>query len=281
MELPSQSPLFHAENAPRYERQKLIREYEEKFDCRLVAVVDAFFDDCITLFEELVFDADPEQPLHLLVDSPGGDGELAVRLVRSAQARCSELVLLVPDQAKSAATLLGLGAHKVLMGPTSDLGPIDPQFTLGGGNLLSAKDIIAAVEYAERAIEAKPDTYPLHASLLPDITGIMVEQARVALGRTGDLMLAALRSNPSRSEQECSALHSTLVGPLIEQRTHTALFGAKEAEDAGLPIVHADPRSEQWRLIWRLWAKYFVLDQRVYEGRQSSQILPESIRGGG
>jgi len=55
----------------------------------------------------LLFDCDPNRPLHLLLASPGGDGETAIRMVRSIQARCSELTLIIPDMAKSAATLLG------------------------------------------------------------------------------------------------------------------------------------------------------------------------------
>lgn len=35
---PRQSPLFHAEHAARYERQRLIEYYENEFDCRLVVI---------------------------------------------------------------------------------------------------------------------------------------------------------------------------------------------------------------------------------------------------
>ena len=82
-----------------------------------------------------------------MLHSPGGDGETAVRITRAAQARCKELTVIVPDMAKSAATLLAVGAHYILMGPASDLGPIDPQFLLEG-NLVAAKDVIAAFDEA-------------------------------------------------------------------------------------------------------------------------------------
>ncbi len=179
---PGQSPLFYAEHGARYERQRLIRRYEECFDCRLVVVVDVIFAASITYFEELIYDADPSQDLHMLLSSPGGDGEVAVRLVRSAQARCRELTVIVPDQAKSAATILALGAHRIVMGPTSDLGPVDPQFLVGRGDLVAAKDIIASVEQASEAIANNPDVYPLYAALLSDVSGLMVQQARSALG---------------------------------------------------------------------------------------------------
>lgn len=275
LELPTQSPLFHAEQAARYDRQSLIKFYESKFNCRLIAVVDAIFPYGVTFFEELIYDADPEEDLHLLLWSPGGDGETAVRPVRAAQARCRELTVVVPDLAKSAATLLVMGAHHILMGPTSDLGPVDPQFQLADGSLASAKDIIAAVDDATEKVQQAPDTYPIHAALLTDITALMVQEARAALQRTSDLVEEALRSNPDRSDDEVTQLQKTLRKPLIEApKSHAALFGAEDASKAGLPVVKADPKSEQWEMVWRLWAKYFALGPpRVYEGHSASKVL--------
>ena len=109
-ELPTQTPLYRAEHSGRYERQALIQEYEDTYQARLIVMADIIVSWSITYFEELVFDADPAQDLHLLLDTPGGDGETAVRITRSAQARCKELTIIVPDQAKSAGTLLAMGA---------------------------------------------------------------------------------------------------------------------------------------------------------------------------
>lgn len=161
--------------------------------------------------------------MHLMLSTPGGDGETAVRLVRSAQRRCRELTVIVPDQAESAGTILALGAHHILLGPTSDLGPIDPQFQISQG-LVSAKDIIAALGAAEQAIQANPDTYSLHASLLADVTALMVQQARSALARSEDIMREALtsqtrsyerrkgdRSMPERNESENQVAQQKLV----------------------------------------------------------------------
>ena len=40
---------------------------------------DDIFPDGVVFFEDLVFDASTDQDLHLMLDSPGGDGETAVR----------------------------------------------------------------------------------------------------------------------------------------------------------------------------------------------------------
>lgn len=273
---PAQTPLFYAEQADRYERQNLIKAYEDRFGCRLVALVDVILGEAITYFEELVYDADPGEDLHLILWSPGGDGETAVRLVRSAQARCRELTVIVPDQAKSAATILCLGAHHIMMGPSSDLGPVDPMFFLGPQNPVSAKDLIAAVESAESAVASNPDSYPIHASLLADVTEIQLQQARSALERTEDLVEEALRSNPDRSQAEVDGLKAKLKAPLIDSpKSHAAIFGSSDARSAGLPVKEADPGGEQWKFVWLLWARYFsLLPNRIYEGRKASRVFP-------
>ena len=272
------SPIFHAQQSDRYARQELIRQYEERFDCRLVVMISPIVAESVTLFEELIYDADPDEDLQLLLDSPGGDGEVAIRIVRAAQSRCNELTVIVPDQAKSAATLLSLGAHHILMGPASDLGPIDPQFYVQD-EWVSAKDIISAVENASRQVMESPDTYPIHASLISDINAIMVQQARSALDRTTQQLNEALRSNPDRTEDTVEALAEALEAPMIQGNpTHGAVFSADDAHAAGLPVAKANPSMERWQLIWRLWARYFALGVKssrwIYESSRASQVDP-------
>lgn len=276
---PPQSPLFRAQHAPRYERQGAIKAYQRRFCCRLIVMIDGIFPDSVGFIEDLIFNADPEEDLHLLLDSPGGDGETAVRLIRSLQARCRALTVLIPNQAKSAATLLALGAHHIVMGPTSDLGPVDPQFRLQRGDrfdLVAAKDIIDALERAEQAVAAEPSSYPLHVSLLAEVTGVMASQARSAIARTDDLVVECLAGCSGRSDAEITELARALHEPLIEApRSHAAVFGARDAQQAGLPVIDLDPRSEQWQLMWRLYTKYVTIPghKGIYEGEHASQVL--------
>ena len=280
LSFPEQSPVFRAQHASRYERQDLIRMYEEAFGCRLVVVIDVIFDHGITFLVDLLYDARPDTDLHMLLHSRGGDGETAIRMAREAQARCKELTVIVPDRAKSAATLLTLGANHILMSPSSDLGPIDPQL-LVDRDLIAAKDIIAAVEDAEKKVQQAPETFPFYASLLRDVDSLMVQRARSALARTGDQLQEALRSNPFRSPAEVKKLSQRLQRPLISgSPTHAALFGAQDASRVGLPVFEADLQGDQWQLLWRLWAKYFqqgAVTQMVsfYEGARASWVFEE------
>lgn len=287
-EIPTQTPLYRAEHSDRYERQTLIQKYEEDHQARLVVVADIIGPWSITYFEELVFDANPSQDLHLMLDTPGGDGEVAVRIARSAQARCRELAIIVPDQAKSAGTLLAMGAHSILMGPIGDLGPVDPQLYLGNPNqpLVAAKDLVNAVEDALERTQDNPSSSAFLASLLSDVTYLMYQEAKASIERIHDLIEVALSSNPDRSDCEVNNLAEKLKQLTVaDPKVHSAIFGIKEAGEAGLPVLSPSP--EQWEIIWRLWTKYFYLRRQragldpegrslrtlIYENRTASQVV--------
>lgn len=276
----TRTPLFQARHSERYARQALLKRYEALTGASLIVVIDQIFPENMTYLEELLFDCDPQRPMHILLASPGGDGETAIRMVRSMQTRCSELTVLLPDMAKSAATLMCLGAHHIIMGPGGDLGPVDPQFQLGGRSLAGAKEIVAAIDEAEERIKDAPETFPLFAGLLSDVNMLMVEQARSALSRTGALVREALSCQAARHDEEVAELAESLQAPLIDDpASHSAVIPVGAAQDFGLPAVPADPASEEWGIVWSLWCRYFTLgcfpagSTAVYEGRRASHVL--------
>ncbi len=72
-------------------------------------------------------DIDPGKPIALVLDSPGGDAHAAYRISRMFQRRCGPFVAVIPRYAKSAATLIALGAQKLIIGRDAELGPLDVQ----------------------------------------------------------------------------------------------------------------------------------------------------------
>ncbi|SNS92525.1 Serine dehydrogenase proteinase [Micrococcales bacterium KH10] len=273
----SKTYLFAAQHSERYDRQGLIRRYEEITGARLIVMIDQVFSHSVTLLEELLTGADPQQELHLLLSSPGGDGEVAVRLVRAMQARCSRLVIAVPDMAKSAATIMCLGANELLMAAASDLGPVDPQFPINN-RLVGAKEIEKAVADAEARIAAVPESYPMYAGLLSDLNMLMVEQARAAMDRSYTLIDEALACS-GLSKDKRNKVVEKLRGPLIDEaKSHGATVGPDHAREMGLPVTTVDQDSETWQLIWALWTRYFALGAwpagpvSVYESANASQV---------
>lgn len=63
----------------------------------------------------------------LLVESPGGQPDFAYRITRLFQRRVERLIVIVPQYAKSAATLIALGSDDLILGRDAELGPLDLQ----------------------------------------------------------------------------------------------------------------------------------------------------------
>lgn len=65
--------------------------------------------------------------LDIWLHSPGGDIHAAYKLAYFLRERFSTVHVVVPDYAKSAATLLSLAGERIYMGPGAELGPLDVQ----------------------------------------------------------------------------------------------------------------------------------------------------------
>ena len=96
-----------------------------------------------------IYAAIPEnntKPLLLIIHSKGGEVEPAYLISKTCKEKSSEFIVAVPRRAKSAATLISLGAKEIHMGSMSELGPIDPQFgSLPALGLRSSLETIAKV----------------------------------------------------------------------------------------------------------------------------------------
>ena len=81
-----------------------------------------------TMIEEVLRNLDLSNGLALIINSPGGDGLAAERIINVCRkySKTNEFWAIVSDKAKSAATMVCFGASKILMSETSELGPIDP-----------------------------------------------------------------------------------------------------------------------------------------------------------
>ncbi|WP_428107712.1 SDH family Clp fold serine proteinase [Candidatus Binatus sp.] len=88
--------------------------------------------------------------LELLLHSPGGDADFAFKLMKFFRRRCKRLNVIVPLMAKSAATIMSLGADAIFMGEFAELGPVDVQIqdpVERGAEPLSPLDEFKSMEF--------------------------------------------------------------------------------------------------------------------------------------
>jgi ClpP class serine protease len=79
------------------------------------------------LLDDRVLTDQANTGIDVWLESPGGDAHAAFKLYRELRSRCSRLRVAVPDYAKSAATLLAIGADTLFVAPAADFGPLDVQ----------------------------------------------------------------------------------------------------------------------------------------------------------
>lgn len=97
-------------------------------------------------------DAIPTPREHVEIDvwleSPGGDAHAAYKLGVLLRAHARRIRAVVPDYAKSAATLLAIAADEIYMAPAAELGPLDAQIPREGGlvSTISALDIARSLD---------------------------------------------------------------------------------------------------------------------------------------
>jgi hypothetical protein len=112
-----------------------------------------------TIYRSLPKESDIQ--LLLVVNSPGGSIEPAYLISKCCREYSEKFSVCIPRKAKSAATLISLGAHEIHMGVVSELGPIDPQF---GG--LPALGLSNAVERMASLCKKYPEASQMFAEYL-------------------------------------------------------------------------------------------------------------------
>ena len=125
------TPLYEAHNAARYCRQDLVRTIQTRTKRTLISYVAGqrtYIDrEDIPPFVDLLHHVTPGSDLDLLLHTGGGDVDAAEKLINLVRTTVGEATLrvIVPDYAKSAGTLIALGANVILMSDSSELGPIE------------------------------------------------------------------------------------------------------------------------------------------------------------
>jgi hypothetical protein len=71
----------------------------------------------------------PRKKAALFIKSDGGSGEASLRMVNLLRDFVADLTVLVPLECASAATMLALGADRILMGPLAQLSAVDTSLT--------------------------------------------------------------------------------------------------------------------------------------------------------
>lgn len=263
---PSHKPLYRAQDEQRYVRQEAILNYEQDTGRSLVVFRGPILDLAISGgFADAIRDTPERAPLDVMITSPGGDSDTALTMANICRAERQDFRVIVPDIAKSAATLLALAANKVIMSSTSALGPIDPQIHLpnqGQFIFVPARTIVEAIDGLQSKVQSNPDAYAFYASLLADLNIATYQIAKDAIERAKKLAATMIKlGQPKLSDESIEKIADGLQQYIY----HSATINYKEATNLGIPVDYVENSSEDWVKLWRLHTRY-VADFGMQQG---------------
>ena len=128
----------------------------------------------------------PEKELDLIITSPGGSPDAAESIMAYLRTQFDHIRAIIPVAAMSAATMMSLGADEILMGSHSQLGPIDPQFTVvtpEGPRFSPAQAILDQFEIGKKECQNPANIgawLPILRSLLPGLLAQCVASRELA-----------------------------------------------------------------------------------------------------
>lgn len=144
--------------------------------------------DVYEAFLAMLQDTPRNQPIAVIIQSPGGDAHSAYKIACALRRHCGGFVAVIPRYAKSAATLLSLGADRIILGEHAELGPLDAQIEDSDREqTLSALEVVQSIERlnseAMQAVDAQMFNWMIRsrkktAVLLPIATKFVAEMMR-------------------------------------------------------------------------------------------------------
>jgi ClpP class serine protease len=194
----------------------------------------------------------------LLINSHGGYGEAAERIInvcRSASGT-GEFWAIIPGKAKSAATMICFGASKLLMGASSELGPIDPQLTVVENNVKKRFSVWNLVQgYKELFAKAVKEEGNLEPYLLQlkayDAREIKEWETAIALSEDIAIRSLATGMMKGKSIKDIrNKIHMFLTPE--EKKSHGRPIYHGEAKSCDLTVDKVDPSSKLGKLVYEL-----------------------------
>ena len=116
----------------------------------------------------------------MLLETPGGSGEVAKHIVEQLHDQFEHVTFIVPGTAMSAGTIMCLGGNEIMMGPGSALGPIDAQLQVDGKRF-SADAFLAGFQAIKDEVTNKKELNAAYIPMLQRISPGELQNAHNAL----------------------------------------------------------------------------------------------------
>lgn len=194
--------------------------------------------------------------IDLFLFSYGGEIEAAWELVSLLREYNVNFNVLIPYHARSAATMIAMGAKEIIMGKMASLGPIDPTIRIRGGELggmqISVSDIDSFEDFLREEYQVTDPEDKMEAlkMLGENVSPVLLGKAYrnyLETRKDAQKLLQHHINNPKKIKK--------IVQLFIKDiSTHNHSISRPEAKQAGLNVIYPDKKLET--LMWDLYKEY-------------------------
>ncbi len=277
-------------------RKPLIQNLQKTLKAKVITYIASLYHPIpmimsqdIPLFEDLLRSVGDAKEGFLIINSPGGDGNVAEKIITMCRQRFTKsFQVIVPNFAKSAATMVALGSDKIWMGYLAELGPIDPQ--LGNpfaGGLIPARSFIDGLEMIRHNVKDKGDPVQMYFPMLSKIRPEIIAQCQSAISGSRKfaekwLLKYMLKNKPNQAKNVAKALSEG-----VQYKSHGKVIDYSEAHDVlKLNVEKIPENSKLWDCIWELYCRSILFLQhagpaaaKLFESEKVSLTMNVQIVG--
>ena len=263
------TPIFSGiidPNAFNTVRRRLIKKIQNQLGSKLICYVanpshqiNSIMHHDIILFEDLLRSTGNTHKIYFMINSPGGDPNTAEKMIVMCRERFpDEFNVIIPNFAKSAATMIALGADKIFMGYLAELGPIDPQLSgpIPGQGSIPARSFIDGLNEIRRRINEDGDPVQMYLPMLNQIKPEVLAICQRAIDDSQAFAEKWLSQGMLKNDLKQAKDVATWLSKGEKYKSHGKVIDFQEAHDVlKLNVEKMDRTSKLWSDIWELYCR--------------------------
>lgn len=236
--------------------------------------------------------------LDVIIETPGGIGEVAEDMVRMIRNKFTDVAFIIPGSAKSAGTIMVMSGDDIMMEPDSSLGPIDAQMSWQGRSF-SAEAFIEGLRAIKAEVDDKGTLNKAYIPILQNISPGEIQHATNAMEFAKNLATQWLQNYKFRTWER----HKSTGDPVTEEtkrrraneiatelsnhsrwKTHGKSIKMPDLREMGLRITDYSENVALYEAIRRYYVllnRFFEMSPQTYKIMETptSQIYKEKFAG--
>ncbi len=212
--------------------------------------------------------------LDLIVHSPGGSPEATEAIVSYLRTKFSDIRVIIPQSAMSAATMLACASNRIVMGKHSFISPIDPQLILHtqvGVQAVPAQAILDQFELAKSECE-DPKKLGSWIPILSQYGPALLIQCKNASELSKQLVSEWLESYMFADREDAEDISKEIAAKLADHqefKSHGRHINRDKAKEMGLVIEDLEDDQEFQDLVLAV----FHATTHTFNGTNAVKII--------